>query len=37
MQKLDELNKASERLQKIGYYNNWDEEEFLKILERRSK
>ena len=37
MQRLDELNKASERLQKIGYYNNWNVEDFQNILNRRSK
>jgi len=37
MQRLDELNKASERLQKIGYYNNWNVEDFQNILKRRSK
>jgi len=37
MQRLDELNKASERLEKIGYYNNWNQEDFQNILNRRSK
>ena len=37
MQRLDELNKASERLEKIGYYNNWNEKEFQNILKRRSE
>ena len=37
MQRLDELNKASETLEKIGYYNNWNQEDFQNILNRRSK
>jgi len=37
MQKLDELNKASETLEKIGYYNNWNKKDFQDILKRRSK
>lgn len=37
MQRLDKLNKASERLEKIGYYNNWNQEDFQNILKRRSK
>ena len=37
MQKLDELNKASETLEKIGYYKDWDVKDFQDILKRRSK
>jgi len=37
MQKLDELNKASETLEKIGYYKDWDKKDFQDILKRRSK
>ena len=37
MQKLDELNKASERLEKIGYYKNWNREDYQNILNRRSR
>lgn len=36
MQRLDTLNIASERLEKIGYYDSWNEEEFEQILQRRS-
>jgi|TARA_R100000084_G_scaffold96454_1_gene50343 uncharacterized protein YwgA len=37
MQKLDKLNKASETLEKIGYYKDWEDEDFQGILKRRSK
>jgi uncharacterized protein YwgA len=37
MQKLDKLNKASETLEKIGYYKDWEYEDFQGILKRRSK
>lgn len=36
VQRLDTLNIASERLEKIGYYNNWNQDEFQKILNRRN-
>tara|TARA_R100000544_G_scaffold31374_1_gene17684 strand:- start:875 stop:1375 length:501 start_codon:yes stop_codon:yes gene_type:complete len=36
LQRLDDLNIASERLEKIGYYNNWNKNEFQKILNRRN-
>ena len=34
---VNELNKASERLEKIGYYKNWNREDYQNILNRRSR
>ena len=36
MQRLEELNKASQNLADIGYYSNWTKEEYDNILNRWS-